>query len=256
MRKWRCLYYFIKIEWILFHKTRTIQKFVWKHKRPWKLNKKSWEGRSKLEVSHSLISNYSNLFRATPLAYGGSQARDPIRAVAIGLRHKHSNTRSWKCQILNPLSEARDRTHDLMVTSWICFTLHHNRNSWMNSLKSIYFLFRLHLWHVEVPRLGVELELQPQHHQILAVSETYASACSNARSLTHWGGQGIEPTASQRHQVLNPLSHSRSSLKKSWWKDFLIDKYFSLSGHNEWIGWLIYTSPKKKEKENLEVFLV
>uniref|UniRef100_A0A8C3X2J9 Dehydrogenase/reductase 2 n=1 Tax=Catagonus wagneri TaxID=51154 RepID=A0A8C3X2J9_9CETA len=31
------------------------------------------------------------LFRATPLVYGGFQARGPIRAVATGLRHSHSN---------------------------------------------------------------------------------------------------------------------------------------------------------------------
>ena len=28
---------------------------------------------------------------------------------------------SQQCQILNPLSEARDQTHNLMVPSWICF---------------------------------------------------------------------------------------------------------------------------------------
>jgi len=27
---------------------------------------------------------------------------------------------SGKCQILNPLSEARDQTHTLMDTSWVC----------------------------------------------------------------------------------------------------------------------------------------
>ena len=31
------------------------------------------------------------LFRATPAAYGGSQARGLIGAVATGLRHSHSN---------------------------------------------------------------------------------------------------------------------------------------------------------------------
>ena len=34
------------------------------------------------------------LFRATPAAYGGSQARGLIRAVATSLRHSHSNARS------------------------------------------------------------------------------------------------------------------------------------------------------------------
>ena len=34
------------------------------------------------------------LFGATPVAYGGSQARDLIRATAAGPHHSHSNTRS------------------------------------------------------------------------------------------------------------------------------------------------------------------
>ena len=38
------------------------------------------------------------------MAYGGSQARGQIRAVAAGLHH-----RSQQRQILNPLSKARDR---------------------------------------------------------------------------------------------------------------------------------------------------
>ena len=34
------------------------------------------------------------LFRAIPVAYGGSQARGQIGAVAAGLHHRHSNARS------------------------------------------------------------------------------------------------------------------------------------------------------------------
>ena len=34
------------------------------------------------------------LFRATPAAYGSSQARDQIGAAAAGLHHSHSNARS------------------------------------------------------------------------------------------------------------------------------------------------------------------
>ena len=59
------------------------------------------------------------LFRATPVAYGGSQARGRIRATAASLHHSHSNAgseshicdphhSSWQCHILKPLSEARD----------------------------------------------------------------------------------------------------------------------------------------------------
>ena len=32
-------------------------------------------------------------FTAAPAAYGGSQARGPIRAAATGLHHSHSHTR-------------------------------------------------------------------------------------------------------------------------------------------------------------------
>ena len=56
--------------------------------------------------------------RAAPVAYGGSQARRPIRAVAAGIRQSHSKRdrslvcnlhhSSQQCRILNPLSEARD----------------------------------------------------------------------------------------------------------------------------------------------------
>ena len=71
------------------------------------------------------------LFRAAPAAYGGSQARGRIRAVAASLLQNYSNVRSephlWPTpqpqqhQILNPLSKARDRTHNLMVPSRIRF---------------------------------------------------------------------------------------------------------------------------------------
>ena len=37
---------------------------------------------------------FSFCFRATPVAYGGSQARGQIGAVANSLHHSHSNTRS------------------------------------------------------------------------------------------------------------------------------------------------------------------
>ena len=39
------------------------------------------------------------LFRATPVAYGGSQARGPVAATAAGLLHRHSNIRS---ELLHP----------------------------------------------------------------------------------------------------------------------------------------------------------
>ena len=80
--------------------------------------------------------------------------------------------------------------------------------------------FRAVLWHTEVPRLGVESELQlpactttPQQCQIQATCVTYTTADGHARSLTHWTRSGIEPTSLWRqHCILNLLSHNGYSL--------------------------------------------
>ena len=77
------------------------------------------------------------LFRATPVAYGVSQARGRIRATAVGLCHSHSNTTataaqdssciydlhhsSGPCWILNPLGKVRDQICVLMDSSQIHF---------------------------------------------------------------------------------------------------------------------------------------
>ena len=71
------------------------------------------------------------LFRAAPEAYGGMQARGPFGATAASLHHNHSNAGSephlpptpqlMATQIFNPLSKARNQTHDLMVPSRIRF---------------------------------------------------------------------------------------------------------------------------------------
>jgi len=71
------------------------------------------------------------LFRPSPAAYGSSQARGQIRATAPAYTTAtatwdpscicdlhHGSQQRW---ILNPLSEARDRTCILMDTSWIHF---------------------------------------------------------------------------------------------------------------------------------------
>ena len=60
-------------------------------------------------------------FRVTPVAYGNSQARGQIWAVATQQRSCVYNLyhNSWQHQILNPLSKARDWTEVLMDTSWV-----------------------------------------------------------------------------------------------------------------------------------------
>ena len=47
--------------------------------------------------------------------YGCSQARGLVRAIAAGLHHS-----SRQHRILNPLSDARDQTLNLMAPSQIC----------------------------------------------------------------------------------------------------------------------------------------
>ena len=46
---------------------------------------------------HLFIYLFILLFRATPMAYGGTQGRGWIRATAVGLHHSHSNAGSELC---------------------------------------------------------------------------------------------------------------------------------------------------------------
>ena len=69
------------------------------------------------------------LYRAAPMAYGGSQAKGLIGATATSQchYHSHSNARSEPTPQLTatsdpyPLSETTDETHSLMVPSKIRF---------------------------------------------------------------------------------------------------------------------------------------
>ena len=60
----------------------------------------------------------------------------------------------------------------------------------------------LYLWHMEAPRLGVELGYscwltpQPQQRRFWTMSVNYTIAHGNARSLTHWARPGINPATS------------------------------------------------------------
>ena len=67
-----------------------------------------------------------SLFRATPVAYGSSQARGQIGATATYTTATpdlsiicHLYRSSRQCWILNPLNKDRDRTRVLMDTSWV-----------------------------------------------------------------------------------------------------------------------------------------
>ena len=59
--------------------------------------------------------------------------------------------------------------------------------------KTSYFILCLlgpHLWYMEIPRLGVESELQ-----LWVLSVTYTTAHGNTGSPTHWAKTGIIDTS-------------------------------------------------------------
>ena len=73
---------------------------------------------------------YLPFFRATPVAYGGSQAigvESELQLLAFATAMKdlshvcNLHHRSQQYQILNPLSRARDQTHILTDTSQVCY---------------------------------------------------------------------------------------------------------------------------------------
>ena len=79
------------------------------------------------ELKYNKISNvFLFLFMATPVAYGSSQARGPIRTAAEAYATATAIPDLscicnllyglWQCWVLNPLSEAGDQTHILTGT--------------------------------------------------------------------------------------------------------------------------------------------
>ena len=67
-----------------------------------------------------------------------------------------------------------------------------------------FFLFLgYHQQHVEVPRLGIQSELQLPAHTVATTTQvpscvcTYTTAHINTGSLTHWLRPGIEPTSAR-----------------------------------------------------------
>ena len=97
---------------------------------------------------------------------------------------------------LNPLSKARNRTLNLMVPSWIHFCC---AMMGIPDFVLFYFVFLgLHLWHMEVHRLGVELE-----QSLLPYTTATATATPDLRhswDLRH---------SSWQRWILNPMSKTR-----------------------------------------------
>ena len=115
------------------------------------------------------------LFTAAPAACGSSQARGQTGAAAAGLPAKSQQHRIQAASVT--FTTACDHAGSLTnrarpgiepgssrTVCWVLNLLSHKRNTLQSYFKFyfivLYFVFlRPHLWHMEVPRLGVELEL-------------------------------------------------------------------------------------------------
>ena len=107
----------------------------------------------KLRIRGIFVFFVGLLFRATPAAHGGSQARSPIRATAASLRHSYSNSRSNPClqtipqlmampdPYLKPLSKARIEP----TTSWFLIRFVSTAPWWQLQNKSFLKPF-FHRW--------------------------------------------------------------------------------------------------------------
>ena len=79
-------------------------------------------------------------------------------------------------------------TEELSIKFWFLFFPFPNVMFELLSSINCSLFLGPHLQHMEVPKLGDDLELQ---------LSTYTTAHSNAGSLTHWVGPGIEPSSSR-----------------------------------------------------------
>ena len=102
-----------------------------------KKNKKSYRlhfGSTALIHSVSFIYRHILLFSATPEAYGAESKPQPLAYATATARPDPSRIcdlhhNLWQSQFLNPLREARDRSHILMDNSQVLNLLSHNTNS-------------------------------------------------------------------------------------------------------------------------------
>ena len=82
-----------------------------------------------------------------------------------------------------------------------------------------FVILGLHLWLMEIPRLGVQLELQLQAYSAATATQDLSHVCDLHHSL--WQCQILNPLSEARDQicnlmgishVFNPLSHNGNSL--------------------------------------------
>ena len=107
-------------------------------------------------------------------------------------------------KFLEPHLSSSSHSHINQFLSSLCLKSGKSdlKQQWYSSkakVSPLYFLFRAHLQHIEVPRLGVRLELQLLAYTMPALSWVCNLHCS-----------------SQQHLILNPLSKARDQTTSSW----------------------------------------
>ena len=104
-------------------------------------------------------------------------------------------------QILNPLCHAGDQTCVPSASKRLPILLHHCKNSLTRLIVVTFFFFSFYgctcstwkfLGYRSNQSCSCRPTAQPHQHLIQAASATYAAACRNAGSLTHWGRPKFE----------------------------------------------------------------
>ena len=176
----------------------TAKGWMWRYKRACQ-NHKMW-GRRVRKCSGFL--GGEGLLRATLTAYGRSQARGWIRTAAAGLHHSHSNVGSKP--VFDPRHSSQQHqtlTHWVRpgiksASSWILVGFITAEPWWELSI----FFFLSFFFFTATPvtyewgsnwSCSCQPKAQPVQRQMQGTAATYATACSNAGSLTHWVRSGI-----------------------------------------------------------------
>lgn len=145
-----------------------------------------------------------------------------------------------------PPSVSVNTSRYTLISDVVCSAPHWGRDRAIGSQIFLSFSFVSflwpHLWHMDVPMPGVELELQlrpmpqPQQLWIPATSATSAPACSHVGALTQWTRPGIQPATSRRQPWLfNPLIHNGNAAARSFLggegPKVLTNMFYYSSGH-------------------------
>ena len=153
---------------------------------------------------------------ASPMAYGNSQVRNRIWAETVILNPlDHSGNSEARfltcCSVVSRIKTLQQKARRKEVE-----ILQVHVKALLKLVLFIYFLSFVFLgpysWLIEVPRLGVELQLCLHHSsaRFPVMSATYTAAHGNAVSLTHWArpGSNLSPLI-DTSRVWSSLSHDR-----------------------------------------------